>query len=83
VSRNEPVRHALSEGLIDAAGFVGGAVLGWLLGRWLGIDFISEPGYGPRVLLAIALVGLGGGLGVRALRQLASHRAARRDNDPR
>jgi F0F1-type ATP synthase assembly protein I len=69
---NEPGQRALQEGLVDAVGFVAGALIGWGLGRWLGFDFLTQPGYGASVLIGIALVGLGGGLGVAAMRRLAS-----------
>jgi hypothetical protein len=68
----EPGQRALQEGLVDAVGFVGGALIGWKLGRWLGFDFLTRPGYDMSVLIGIALVGVGGGLGVAAMRRLAS-----------
>ena len=49
--------------LADAVGFVGGALLGFWAGQWLGVD-IFAPGYGTASLIGIALVGLGGGLGL-------------------
>jgi hypothetical protein len=58
----------LQEGLIDALGFVAGALLGWWIGEALGFPLFAE-GYGNASLLAIALVGLGGGLGVQAARR--------------
>ena len=82
MSGKPPVSRALNEGLVDAAGFVGGALLGWLLGRWLGFDFINEAGYGPRVLMGIVLVGAGGGLGVQLLRKLAAHASRKNDDKP-
>ena len=65
----------LAKGVADAVGFVGGALLGFWAGQWLGVD-IFAPGYGTASLIGIALVGLGGGLGL----QLA--RAWRRTNAP-
>jgi F0F1-type ATP synthase assembly protein I len=83
VSGEKPLSRALGEGPVDAAGFVGGALLGWLLGRWLGFDFMNEAGYGPRVLVGIVLVGVGGGLGVQLLRRFAAHAAGRKHDDKR
>jgi len=57
----------LIEGLSDAVGFVGGALLGYWLGRLLGWDLFAE-GYGGASLGAIVLVGLGGGLGLQLAR---------------
>jgi hypothetical protein len=55
------------EGLSDAVGFVGGALLGFWIGRLLGLD-IFAPGYGNASMGAILLVGLGSGLGVKLAR---------------
>ena len=51
---------SLAEGISDAIGFVGGALAGFWLGQWLGMD-IFAPGYGNKSLVGIVLVGLGGG----------------------
>ena len=58
----------LLEGLSDAVGFVGGALAGYGLGLLLGMD-IFDQGYGSASILGIALVGLGGGLGLRLARR--------------
>ena len=58
----------LLEGLSDAVGFVGGALLGFWIGRWLGLD-IFAPGYGVASVGAIVLVGIGGGLGLQVARR--------------
>ena len=55
----------LVEGLSDALGFVVGALLGWGLGRLLGLDLFAS-GYGPTTLAAIVLIGLLGGGGLQA-----------------
>ena len=55
------------EGLSDAIGFVGGALLGFWVGRLFGLD-IFAPGYGNASMGAILLVGLGSGLGVKLAR---------------
>ena len=57
----------LTEGLTDAVGFVVGSLLGYGLGQWLGLDLFAE-GYSAGSIGAIALVGLGGGLGLQAAR---------------
>jgi hypothetical protein len=62
--RNNP----LTEGLTDAVGFVGGALLGFWVGQLLGMD-IFAPGYGGASIGGILLVGLGGGLGLQGARR--------------
>ena len=57
----------LIEGLSDAIGFVGGALLGFWAGRLLGFDIFSA-GYGNASLVGIVLVGLGGGGGLQLAR---------------
>ncbi|MDP3654171.1 MAG: hypothetical protein Q8R67_21080 [Rhodoferax sp.] len=56
------------EGLSDAVGFIGGALLGFWAGRLLGLD-IFAPGYGNASIGAILLVGLGGGGGLQLARR--------------
>jgi hypothetical protein len=56
------------EGLADAVGFVGGALLGFWLGRMVGLDVFS-PGYNFVSMGGILLVGLGGGLGLQLARR--------------
>ena len=65
----------LLEGLSDAIGFVGGALLGFWIGRWLGLD-IFAPGYGTASVGAIVLVGLGGGVGLQLARRWRARQAA-------
>jgi hypothetical protein len=67
VSGNDTAK-LLASGVADAVGFVGGALLGFWLGQLLGLD-IFAPGYGTGSLIGIALVGLGGGLGLHAARR--------------
>jgi uncharacterized membrane protein YdjX (TVP38/TMEM64 family) len=62
------MRGPLLEGLSDAIGFVGGALLGFWLGRLLGWDLFA-PGYGGGSIGAILLTGLGGGLGLQVARR--------------
>jgi hypothetical protein len=55
-------------GLSDAIGFLGGSLLGYWVGKLLGMD-IFAPGYGAGSTIAILLVGLGGGLGLQLARR--------------
>ena len=66
------------EGLSDAVGFVGGALLGFWAGRLLGLD-IFEPGYGNSAIAGIVLVGLGGGTGLRLARRWRRRKEAAKD----
>lgn len=59
---------ALGSGLTDAAGFLIGTSAGALLAKLLGLDFLNQPGYDTNVIIGIAMVGLGGGLGVKLAR---------------
>ena len=61
-------KSMLVEGLSDAVGFVGGALLGFWAGHLLGFD-IFEAGYGNGAIAGIVLVGLGGGLGLQLARR--------------
>jgi F0F1-type ATP synthase assembly protein I len=63
------------EGLSDAVGFVGGALLGFWLGRLLGLDIFTE-GYSNNAIGGILLVGLGGGLGLQGVRRWRLAKAA-------
>ena len=59
----------LIEGLTDAMGFVVGALLGYGLGVTFGLNLFAE-GYGTGSVIAILLVGLGGGMGLQGARHL-------------
>jgi hypothetical protein len=63
----------LLEGVSDAIGFVGGALLGFWLGRLLGLDIFAA-GYGNASVGGIVLVGLGGGAGLSLARRWRAHR---------
>jgi prepilin signal peptidase PulO-like enzyme (type II secretory pathway) len=58
----------LLEGLADAIGFIGGALLGYWLGLAFGLN-IFDPGYTNASIGAILLVGLGGGIGLQLARR--------------
>jgi predicted lipid-binding transport protein (Tim44 family) len=64
----------LVEGLSDAIGFVGGALAGFWIGQWLGLDIFAA-GYGTASILGILLVGAGGGLGLQGARRWRRLRA--------
>ena len=75
-------QRLLLVGLSDAVGFVGGALAGYGLGLLLGMD-IFDQGYGSASILGIALVGLGGGLGLHlARRWRAARMTARQGAQP-
>ena len=57
----------LLEGLTDAIGFIAGALLVYGLGVALGLNLFAE-GYGTGSVIAMVLVGLGGGMGLQAAR---------------
>ena len=69
------------EGVSDAIGFLGGALLGFWAGRLLGLDIFAE-GYGNAALGGIVLVGLGGGLGLQLARRWRRARADRTNQIP-
>jgi hypothetical protein len=60
--------NLLLEGLSDAIGFVGGALLGYWAGLLLGLDIFAA-GYGNASIGGIVLVGVGGGLGLQLARR--------------
>ena len=73
------LQGALIEGVSDAVGFVGGALLGFWAGQWLGWD-IFRAGYGAATLGGIVLVSIGGGVGLQlARRWRLARRAGRKD----
>lgn len=55
------------EGISDAVGFVGGALLGYWAGKLLGWNIFSS-GYDSASIGGILLVGLGGGGGLHLAR---------------
>ena len=70
----------LKEGLSDAIGFVGGALIGFWIGRLLGLDLFA-PGYGNASVGAILLVGLGGGIGLQLARKWRSRETDKSQSD--
>jgi len=61
------MKQLLIAGLVDAAGFSGGALLGFLLGKAIGADVFAA-GYGNASMIGILLCGLGGGVGLQVAR---------------
>jgi hypothetical protein len=72
-------RKLLLEGLSDAVGFVGGALLGFWLGRLFDLDIFAA-GYGNAAIGGIVLVGLGGGLGLQLARRWRAWQAKSKDD---
>ena len=72
-------KSLLAEGLSDAVGFVGGALLGFWIGRLLGLD-IFAPGYGNASVGGILLVGLGGGSGLRLARRWRNQLSSKKED---
>jgi hypothetical protein len=73
-----PGWRALLEGLTDAVGFFVGGLAGALLARVVGFDFLA-PGYGASVMAGLLMVGIGGGIGLRAARTFRARLAAREE----
>ena len=71
-------RSPLLEGISDAVGFVGGAILGFWAGSLLGWDVFAS-GYGTESIGGIVLVGLGGGLGLQLARKWQAQQGERSD----
>ena len=65
---------SLIEGLTDAIGFVAGALLGFGLGVAFDLNLFAE-GYGTGSIIAILLVGIGGGMGLQAARHFRAPKA--------
>ncbi len=72
-------KSLLVEGLSDAIGFVGGALLGFWIGRLLGLN-IFDAGYGNSAIAGIVLVGLGGGLGLQIARRWRNRKKPGQDS---
>ena len=66
-------RNLWVEGISDAVGFVGGALLGFWTGRLIGWDVFAS-GYGTDSIGGILFVGLGGGIGLQLARRWQANR---------
>ncbi len=74
------MNRLLLEGLLDALGFVGGALIGFLLARLAGFDLFAD-GYGTSSMAAIVAVGLGAGAGRALTRRWRLRREAAQRRD--
>ena len=73
-------RSLLLEGLSDAIGFIGGALVAFWLGRFFGFDIFAA-GYGNSVIAGILMVGIGGGLGLQLARRWRRSQEKKRTED--
>ena len=73
----QDARAALQEGLVDAAAFVGGAIGGWQVGRWFGVDALDSSA-DTSTLIGLAFVIGGCGLGKFASLHWRRYRATPR-----
>lgn len=78
-NKNTSAGQLLLQGISQAVGFVAGALLGRWVGLWFGWDAFSPDGYTGPAMLGIALIGIGGGVGL----QVARGWYARRYDTPR
>ncbi|WP_395056926.1 hypothetical protein [Polaromonas sp.] len=74
-------RSLLLEGLSDAIGFIGGALVAFWLGRFFGFDIFAE-GYGNSAIAGIVMVGIGGGLGLQLARRWRRAQTKKRSGEP-
>ena len=56
-------KSALLEGLVDAVGFVGGALAGWHVGRLFGFDVLAPGPFDSHAMIGWAFLLAGCGLG--------------------
>jgi F0F1-type ATP synthase assembly protein I len=74
-------RNLLLEGISDALGFIGGALVGFWVGRLLGWNIFAA-GYGNESIGGIVLAGLGGGLGLQLARRWQASQQANAESGP-
>lgn len=77
----QDTRKLLIEGLSDAVGFIGGALLAFWLGRFFGFDIFAE-GYGNSAIIGIVMVGIGGGLGLQLARRWRRAQESKQSEEP-
>jgi len=73
-------RNLLLEGISDALGFVGGALVGFWVGRLLGWNIFAA-GYGNESIGGIVLVGLGGGFGLQLARRWQANQQSNSESE--
>ena len=74
---------ALSEGLVDGAGFLGGALIGWQVGRWLGLDVLAPGAWTARTAVGCLILLAGCGAGKWASLRWRARRAQSRAAGPK
>ena len=72
------LRQALADGLADAVGFVGGALIGWQLGKALGYDVLASDNPDSRNVVGWILLLAGCGAGKWASLRWRARQAAKR-----
>ncbi len=77
----QETRKLLLEGLSDAIGFIGGALVAFWLGRFFGFDIFAD-GYGNSAIAGIVMGGIGGGLGLQLARYWRRVQAKNRSDEP-
>ena len=63
-------RQLLTLGLAQAAGFVVGGLLGYVLGQVTGMDAMDPAGYTTTAMVGLLLIGLGSGACAQLARRL-------------
>ena len=72
------LRQALTEGLVDAVGFVVGALIGWQVGKALGYDVLASGNADTRNVVGWILLLAGCGAGKWASLRWRASQAAKR-----
>ena len=80
---SQPVADALTEGLADATGFLGGALIGWQVGRWLGLDVLAPGAWTARTAVGWLILLAGCGAGKWASLRWRARRAQSRAAGPK
>ena len=75
------LRRAGAEGVVDALGFVAGALIGWQVGKALGYDVLASAGTDTKNALGWILLLAGCGAGKWASLRWRAWQAAKRGGD--
>ena len=67
---DKTLKQLLVEGLTDALGFIGGAILCYWLGTLLGFDMAVAGNTSSTGIISIVIMLVGGGFGLRLARSL-------------